>query len=71
MGEHYGHNFHHVINELRVKEARAILSGSENDHFTIAAVAEMAGFNSTVSFNRAFKKHTGLTPSFYRKHVGE
>jgi AraC-like DNA-binding protein len=35
---------------------------------TILQVLFEAGFNSKASFNRAFKKHTGMTPSQFKKN---
>ena len=35
---------------------------------TILDIATQCGFNNTANFNKMFKKHTGRTPSEYRKH---
>jgi AraC-like DNA-binding protein len=66
INEQYGRNFSSLINELRVKEARRLLSEPENNHLTIEAIAHKVGFNSIPSFNIAFKKFTGVSPSFFK-----
>jgi AraC-like DNA-binding protein len=37
---------------------------------TIEEIAEQVGYNSKSAFNKAFKNHTGQTPSEYRKNNG-
>lgn len=58
-------NFYDFINEHRVEEFKQLVSLSENQHFTLLALAFECGFNSKTSFNRNFKKATGMTPSTY------
>ena len=36
---------------------------------TIQSISEDAGFNSPSAFINAFKKFTGVTPSFYIKEI--
>lgn len=66
INETYGKNFNSVINELRVKEARRMLADQKYNHLTIEGIAREVGFNSIPSFNNAFKKFTGLSPSFFK-----
>ena len=58
-------NFSSLLNEYRIKEARKILSESSNLKFTIESIAESVGYKSKTTFNNAFKKFVGVTPSFY------
>lgn len=58
-------NFYDYINQLRIEYFIAILSHPDNKKFTLLSLAYEAGFNSKTSFNRNFKKATGLTPSQY------
>lgn len=58
-------NFYDYINQLRIEHFIAIASNPENQPFTLLSLAYEAGFNSKTSFNRNFKKATGLTPSQY------
>jgi len=60
-------NFLDFINGYRVEEAKAKLVNPKFSHYTIMGVAHDAGFNSKSTFYTAFKKHTGMTPSQYRK----
>jgi len=62
-------NFLDFINGYRVTEAKAKLVDSKLSHYTILAVAYEAGFNAKSTFYTAFKKHTGMTPSQYRKQA--
>jgi len=48
-----------------------LLSDSENLTLTIEHIGNKAGFKSKPSFYNAFKKITGVTPSFYLKTVRE
>lgn len=52
-------NFYDFINEHRVEEFKQLVSLSENQHFTLLALAFECGFNSKTSFNRNFKKAMG------------
>ena len=71
INEQLSRNFTTFINEYRIKEARRILADSTNHRFTIEAIAQKVGFKSKSAFNNAFKKYTGITPSFYMKTIGE
>lgn len=50
----------------RVREAVKKLSDPTSNHLTIPQIAKAVGFSTQSSFNRAFKKVTGKTPSQYR-----
>ena len=49
----------------RIERAILLLMDKGNQQ-TILEIALQCGFNNTTNFNRAFRKHTGLTPSKYR-----
>lgn len=38
---------------------------SKYRNYTNTALAEEAGFRTTQNFTRAFKKHTGITPTYF------
>lgn len=57
-------NFFDFVNAYRIGESRRLLK--DNDK-SITEIMYAAGFNSKSVFNTTFKKHTGLTPSQYRK----
>ena len=58
-----GKTFVTYLNDFRIVYACKLLA---DDHSTIQNVAFDSGFNSMSQFNRAFKKHTGMTASEYR-----
>jgi AraC-like DNA-binding protein len=60
-------NFFDFVNCYRVKAAQNALLDPAYRHLTILAIAYEAGFNSKSAFNAAFKKHTGMTPSQFKK----
>lgn len=60
-------NFFEYINQHRVEEAKRLLDLPSNTRNRINEIIYDAGFNSKSSFNNIFKKHTGLTPSQFKK----
>ncbi|MCG6191137.1 helix-turn-helix domain-containing protein [Maribellus maritimus] len=56
-------NFYDFVNQYRIHEFKKRATLSENRRLNILAIAFDSGFNSKSSFNLAFKKHTGITPS--------
>ncbi len=68
INEQYGLNFSDFINQFRVEEMKARLRDARFHHFKIEQIAFDTGFNSKSTFQAAFKKFTGQTPSAYRKH---
>ncbi|MDT3401336.1 helix-turn-helix domain-containing protein [Mucilaginibacter terrae] len=59
--------FYDYINELRINEFKTNALLPENQRFTLLSLAYEVGFNSKTSFNRNFKKITGLSPTAYLK----
>lgn len=60
-------NFYDLINQYRVQEVQEKMLAQEFQHYTLLAIAFESGFKSKTSFNRIFKKNTGLSPSEYKK----
>lgn len=61
-----GKNFSEYINQLRIDAACQLFGHAQPG--TLLETGFAVGFNSKSSFNAAFKKQTGLTPSqFYKK----
>ncbi len=58
-------NFYELINQYRVEEAKNKIK--EEADKPLLQVAFEVGFNNKASFNNAFKKHVGMTPSKYRE----
>jgi AraC-like DNA-binding protein len=69
INDRFRMNYFDFINGHRVEDAKAMMRDSANDQFTLLAVARDAGFKSKSSFNRAFRKHTGTSPSEYRDSI--
>ncbi|MGH7597754.1 MAG: helix-turn-helix domain-containing protein, partial [bacterium] len=66
INEKLGQNFFDFLNQYRVQEAKKHLADPEKQPYTILSIALEVGFNNKASFNTAFKKHTGMTPSYFR-----
>ncbi|PUB86383.1 MAG: hypothetical protein DBP00_11555 [gamma proteobacterium symbiont of Ctena orbiculata] len=66
INERAGQHFFDFVNRYRVEEAKSALAGRE-ERGNILAIALDAGFNSKSAFYTAFKRHTGQTPSQYRR----
>lgn len=67
LNKYMGISFYDLVNRYRVQEVQRLLMHPSTDHLTILAIALENGFNSKSSFNTAFKKFTGMTPSHFRK----
>lgn len=63
LNEHFERKFYDFVNSWRVKEACELLDANT---MTVLMIGEEVGFNSRSTFNAAFKKETGLSPSEYR-----
>ncbi len=64
-----GRNFFEFINHYRVELVISKMKSKEYLRSTLLGLALDSGFNSKASFNRAFKRFTGLTPSNYLKDL--
>jgi AraC-like DNA-binding protein len=63
INRYYNKSFFDVVNSFRVEEAKKQLGQIEQLNYTIEGIGYSCGFGSKTTFYRAFKKHTGLTPS--------
>jgi AraC-like DNA-binding protein len=64
-----GRNFFEFINGFRIEMVIKKMKNGEHIKATLLGLAYDSGFNSKASFNRAFKKFTGFTPSEYLKRL--
>lgn len=64
---HLGVNFFEYVNRFRISKARVLLLDPSFHKFTIEAIAFKCGFNSKSTFNEAFRKLEGTTPSSFKK----
>lgn len=61
--------FYDFINSYRVEEVKARLTDPRQRSIALLSLALDSGFNSKSSFNAAFKKRVGMTPSEYREKL--
>jgi AraC-like DNA-binding protein len=70
INQRLGHrNFSSFVNGYRLAEAMAALADPGQADVPVLTIALDAGFQSIGPFNRAFKAHTGMTPTAYRKQA--
>lgn len=67
INHHLNKHFFDYVNEYRIKKAMELFQQTTDEKLTVLEVLYEVGFNSKSSFNTAFKKFTGTTPSEYRK----
>ena len=67
INKFYRVHYFDFINSYRIDDAIEILADPANKKVTVLEIMFEVGFNSKSSFNTAFKKHTGFTPTSYRK----
>lgn len=61
-----GRNFWEYVNRYRIEAARACLA-DRDDQRSVLEIAYDCGFTSKSTFNAAFKRQVGATPSEYRQ----
>jgi len=59
-------NFSDYVNNVRMNKAMELLDRTD---LKVQDIAGLVGYYTVASFNRMFKKHTGMTPSEYRRSV--
>lgn len=65
-----GKSFISYINDLRIEYIlKELQINTVLQRYTILGIAKEIGFNSADSFSSAFKKKTGISPSFYIKKI--
>ena len=56
---------HNFIDMCRINQAKKLLISKNN--FSISEISSLCGFSSETYFFPFFQKHTGLSPSEYRR----
>lgn len=65
INEVFGQNFNDFINSYRVDEFKKYALNDKSGRLNLLGMALQCGFNSKATFNRSFKKLTGITPKEY------
>lgn len=58
-------NYSQLVNKLRVEEAMSMLVDARYKHYRMEDISDTVGFANRQTFNAAFLKHCGMTPSEY------
>jgi AraC-like DNA-binding protein len=66
INQGFGKNFNDFINEYRVGEIKEKIQNGATKNLNLLGVALECGFNSKATFNRAFKKITGVSPKEFK-----
>lgn len=69
INEGFSCNFFDFVNRFRVEEAKSFFVDQTDDKMTIQEVMYLSGFNSKSSFNTAFRKFTGKTPTQFKNSL--
>ena len=68
LNAHIGESFFDYVNRWRIEEAQHLLMTTDQ---TVLDILLTVGFNTRSTFNAAFRKRTGTTPTAYRRAVDE
>lgn len=69
LNQQLGVHFFDFINRHRVAKAAELLRDPALRDLTVLDIAHRAGFNTKSSFNTAFARHQGTTPTAYRREA--
>ncbi len=68
INETFHQHFNDFVNSYRIQESKRIMKDPANRKMNILEIAYKVGYNSKSAFNRAFRKHAGVTPKEYRNN---
>jgi AraC-like DNA-binding protein len=63
INKNMGLRFFDYVNKYRIRDAELLIEDPTDPKMTILEIMYQVGFNSKSSFNTAFKKFTGATPT--------
>jgi len=69
LNHHLNTNFYDYVNKFRFEDMIEKMKSKKYEKYTLLGIAFESGFKSKTSFNRIFKKETGLSPSNYKKQL--
>ncbi|MEP1097405.1 MAG: helix-turn-helix transcriptional regulator [Cyclobacteriaceae bacterium] len=58
-----------LINSYRIEDSKEMIISRDYDHLNFLGIATKVGFNTKNTFTRAFKRHTGMTPSQFKVQI--
>jgi len=61
-------SYNEFVNNYKIQEAMSRLCQNKYSEWTILRIGLESGFYAKSRFNSIFKKHTGQTPTFFRKN---
>ncbi|MCC5023725.1 MAG: AraC family transcriptional regulator [Candidatus Synoicihabitans palmerolidicus] len=67
INQDLGTNFYELVNRYLITRAQQLLIAAPND--TVLEIALTVGFNSKSTFNTAFRRYTGTTPTAFRTNA--
>jgi AraC-like DNA-binding protein len=67
INQYYKVNYFEYINLLRIEEAKLLLVDVDKRSMNIIEVAYTVGYNTKNTFNNAFRRLVGVTPTEYRQ----
>lgn len=67
LNQQFNQNFYDFVSTHRIQEATKRLLDPQYETYSILGIGLDCGFKSKSSFNRAFKKITGMTPTEFRQ----
>lgn len=62
--DEFGEALLYYINKIRIEKAKNLI---RENNVTVEKISQMVGFNNTRTFNRAFQRYEGISPSAYSK----
>ncbi len=68
INQEFGCNFPHLLNSYRIEKAKYMINSPAYDHLNLLGIATAVGFANKNTFTRAFKRHTGQTPSGFKEN---